>query len=158
LGRLLQAQGDFAGALAQYRRGQELSGKKTDSKQSSAEWVADLCYACGNGLKEKGQLDEAIVAYQEAIRLKPNYDAAHSALIAALKAQGILDNEAAASREAIRLKPEDSAAYFHLGSLLQAQGDFAEAVAAYRKGYELDRKRADWNSTSVRWVANLAHA
>jgi serine/threonine-protein kinase len=157
LGRLLQAQGDFAGAVAQYRRGQELSSKRTDSKPSSAQWVADACYTCGNGLKDQGKLDEAIVAYQEVVRRKPEYEAAYAALIVALKTQGKLDREVAASREALRLQPDDAVAHFHLGRLLQGQGEYAEAIVAYRKGWELDRKRADWDFMSPRWVANLTY-
>jgi serine/threonine-protein kinase len=157
LARLLQAQGDFAGALGQYRKGHELGSKNPDSKQPSAEWIAEVSYACANGLREQGKLDEAIIAYLDAVRLKPNYDAAYSALVPALKAQGKLDKEVAASREAIRLKPDAAVAYFHLGRLLQGQGEFAEAVVQYRKGHELDSKRPDWNYMSARWVADLSY-
>ena len=38
----------------------------------------------GDALKDSGQLDEAVAAFREAIRLKPEYADAHSNLILAL--------------------------------------------------------------------------
>jgi serine/threonine-protein kinase len=40
LGGLLQAQGDFAGALALYRKGHDLGSKQPDWKFPSAQWIA----------------------------------------------------------------------------------------------------------------------
>jgi tetratricopeptide (TPR) repeat protein len=40
LGGLLQAQGDFAGALALYRKGHEVGGKQPDWKYPSKQWIA----------------------------------------------------------------------------------------------------------------------
>src|SRR5262249_14776300 len=110
---------------------------------------ADLAHA----LKDRGKLDEAIIAYQKTIRLKTYYDAkVYSGLVQALKAQGKLDEAVAAYREAIRPKPDDAVAYFHLGGLLQAQGDFPAALALYRRGHEVGSKQPDWKYPSKHWI------
>jgi tetratricopeptide (TPR) repeat protein len=100
LGGLLQAQGDFAGALAQYLKGSGELGKKQPGWHSfgtSPMWpIADVFLSCGNGLRDRGQLDEAIVAYKEAIQLKPGYgDNAYPDLLLALKARGKLNETVA---------------------------------------------------------------
>ena len=64
----------------------------------------------------QGKLDEAIAAYREAIRLKPDYAEAHSNLGIALAGQGKLDEAIAEYREAIRLKPDYAAAHNNLGT------------------------------------------
>jgi serine/threonine-protein kinase len=143
LGGLLQAQGDFVGALAQYLKGSGELGKKQpgwNSYGTSPLWpIADVFLSCGNGLRDRRQLDEAIVAYKKAIQLKPGYgDNAYPDLLLALKARGKLDETVAAYREAIRLKPENTENYYQLGGLLQAQRDFAGALALYRKAQERD--------------------
>jgi serine/threonine-protein kinase len=148
LGGLLQAQGDFVGALAQYLKGSGELGKKQPGWHgigTSPMWpIADVFLSCGNGLRDRGQLDGAIVAYKEAIQLKPGYDRnAYPDLLLVLKARGRLNETVAAYREAIRLKPENTENYYQLGGLLQAQGDFAGALALYRKAQERDSKDSD---------------
>jgi tetratricopeptide (TPR) repeat protein len=109
--------------------------------------------ACGNGLKDQGKLDQAIVAYREAIRLRDYYDAkVFSALVQVLKARERLDKEVAASREAIRLKPDNAETYLYLGGLLEAQGDLAGAVALYRQGRDVGSKQPGWKEPSAQWV------
>jgi serine/threonine-protein kinase len=116
--------------------------------------IADLSYRHGNALRDQGKLDEAIVAFREAIRPYTYSNArAYSALVRALKAQGKLDEAVAAYREAIRLKPDNAETYFHLGGLLQAQDDFAGALALYRKGHELGSKQPGWKYPSAEWIA-----
>ena len=103
--------------------------------------------------KDQGKLDEAIAAYREAIRLKPELAKAYSALVLALKAQGKLDEAVAAYREAIRLKPDNAEAHLNLGGILRARGDFAGSLAMLRKGHELGSKQPGWPYPSAQWVA-----
>jgi tetratricopeptide (TPR) repeat protein len=57
-------------------------------------------------LVKKGQIDEGISKYHEAIRLKPDYAEAHSNLGLALVSKGQIDGAIRAFQEAIRLKPD----------------------------------------------------
>jgi tetratricopeptide (TPR) repeat protein len=153
LGRLLQGQGKFAEAVAQYRKGYDLDSKRADWNYMSGRWIANLSNACGNGLRDQGRLDEAIVAYRETIRLTDYYDAkVFSDLVQVLKARGRFDKEVAASREAIRLKPDDAETYLYLGGLFEAQSDLAGAVALYRQGHAVGSKQPGWKDPSAQWV------
>ena len=69
----------------------------------------------------KGQLDEAIAGYREAIRLEPDYAEAHYNLGIALQDKGQLDEAIAAYREAIRLKPDSAEAHYNLGNALRTR-------------------------------------
>ena len=73
----------------------------------------------GIALAKKGQLDDAIAEYREAIRLKKDNLGAHGNLGNALLGKGQLDEAIAEYREVIRLKKDDALAHRHLGNTLQ---------------------------------------
>jgi predicted O-linked N-acetylglucosamine transferase (SPINDLY family) len=83
-------------------------------------------------------MDDAIIAYGEAVRVKPDHSEAHNNLGAALQAQGRMAEAIAAYREAVRLQPRYATAWSNLGSAHQGQGDFNDAVAAYREALRLN--------------------
>jgi tetratricopeptide (TPR) repeat protein len=98
-------------------------------------------------LDAKGQLDEAIAEYREAIRLRPEYPLAHYNLGNALRDQGKHTEAEAEYREAIRLRPEDPDAHMNLGCALRDQGRFAEARKTISRCLELlprDDLRRPW--------------
>jgi tetratricopeptide (TPR) repeat protein len=80
-------------------------------------------------------LDEAIVEFRKAIRLKP--DLAHANLGNALRRQGKLDEAVAEYREAIRLQPDDHIGHHNLGDILRSLGKLDEAIAEYREAIRL---------------------
>jgi tetratricopeptide (TPR) repeat protein len=82
-------------------------------------------------------VDEAIAAYREAIRLRPDDARAHTNLGNALRDQGKVDEAIAAYREAIRLQPDLAKAHGNLGEALRRQGKVDEAIAAYREAIRL---------------------
>ena len=86
----------------------------------------------GTALFHLGKLDDAVAAYREALRIKPNYAEAHGNLGRALHEQGKHDAAAAAYRVALRIKPDDPSAHCNVGAALHSQGKLTEAVAAYR--------------------------
>ena len=88
-------------------------------------------------MKEKGQLDEAIAAYHQAITDKPNYAEAHNNLGNALKNKGQLDEAIAAYHRAIAIKPNYAEAHSNLGNALKDNGQFDEAIAACRQAIAL---------------------
>ncbi len=91
----------------------------------------------GLALKRKGSLDEAIVEYREAIRLKKDYAQAHSALGDCLHRKRQLDAAITEFRQTIELRENYAEAYFNLGNALTDQRKLVEAEAAYRKAIEL---------------------
>jgi protein O-GlcNAc transferase len=95
-------------------------------------------YEKGNALYEQGRMDEAIAAYRDAVRLKPDYSEAFNNLGAALQAHGMMDEALAAYRKAVELQPDYAMAWSNLGSCLQLRGILDDAVAAYRKAIRLN--------------------
>ena len=59
----------------------------------------------------KGDADEEIAEYHEALRLNPNNDLAHFDLAIALGRKGDVDGEIAEYREALRLNLDDDLAH-----------------------------------------------
>ena len=100
-------------------------------------------YNLGNALAFAGRLDEATVAYRQAIRLKPDYAMAHFKLGWALGEQGQLDEAIAGCRRAIELKPDHPDLHYKLGNYLDDAGRPSEAEAAYRKAIALRPDHAE---------------
>ena len=91
----------------------------------------------GIALREKGKVDDAIAAYREAIRLKPEWATAHYNLGIELYSKGEVDAAVAALREAIRLEPDYANAHYNLGVALGKKGEVDAAIAAYREATRL---------------------
>ena len=92
-------------------------------------------YERGQLLSSQGQRQEAIAAYREAIRLNPDYSAAHIDLGLALLAEDGKCTEAEAEfREAIRLGNWRGA--FNL-AMAKQDSDCREAIALYREAIRL---------------------
>jgi Flp pilus assembly protein TadD len=128
----------------------------TDRRPKNAHHLGCL----GMHLKESGRsadaapiLDRAIVAFREAIRLKPDLAEAHNCLGNALAGQGKVLEAIAEYREAIRLKRSFAAAHCNLGSVLRSEGHYAGSLAMYRKGHELGSRQPGWLYPSAQWVA-----
>jgi predicted O-linked N-acetylglucosamine transferase (SPINDLY family) len=86
----------------------------------------------GSALNEQSRLDDAVAAYREAIRLKPDFAEAHCNLGVSLRNQGKLTQAVAAYRRAIHLKPDLVEAHVSLGNALREDGKLDNAVAACR--------------------------
>ena len=83
------------------------------------------------------KLDDAVAAYREAIRLKPDDAEIQLGMGYALQTQEKLDEAVAAFREAIRLKPDYAEAHSYLGNAYLAQEKFDDAVIAFREAIRL---------------------
>jgi tetratricopeptide (TPR) repeat protein len=89
-------------------------------------------YNLGTALKDGKRLDQAIVHYQRAIVLQPDYAPAHNNLGAALRATGRPDEAIAQYRRALALKPDFGDASYNLASALLEQGQASASVAQFR--------------------------
>src|SRR5215472_12944629 len=65
-------------------------------------------------LNDQGKLEEAIAAYRQAIRIKPDFAEAYSNLGNSLSDQGKIDEAIAAYRQAIRIRPDFPEAHSNL--------------------------------------------
>ncbi len=125
-----------AGEPAAWRRLQEVA-RAADSdpwRQRQAEGY----YHLGRALTERRQLDEAITAYQQAVRLRPNYAAAHCDLGMVLAWKNRLDAALEACQTAVRLEPNLARAHFNLGFVLLRKNQLDAAIAAFHKATDLD--------------------
>ena len=91
-----------------------------------------------------GRLPEAILQYEEAVRIKPDYPEALNDLGVALsKTPGQLPQAISRYREAVRLRPRYAAAHNNLGSALsKISGGLPKAAAEFQAALRLDPENA----------------
>jgi len=94
--------------------------------------AAEAESAAGVALAAKGDTEGAIAHYRDAIRLDPNFGAAHNNLAATFAKAGRLEDAIAQYVEAIRLSPLRAEPHWNLGGVLQAAGRLQEAVPHLR--------------------------
>ncbi|MGO8835915.1 MAG: tetratricopeptide repeat protein [Limisphaerales bacterium] len=97
----------------------------------------------GDALLDKGQMDEAIGQYEEAIRIRPNYDEAHNNLGSALARKHQIDGAISQYQEAIRIRPDFVSAHYNLGVALSAKGQIDEAAGQFQEAIRLKPNYAD---------------
>ncbi len=111
----------------------------------SREWSGlDPKYAYSRGVASgvKGDHDNAIAAYSDAIRFDPKFPIAYNNRGVAYFKKGDNDHAIADYTEAIRLNPKVAAAYVNRGRAYGAKGDHDRAIADYAKAIRLDDKYA----------------
>ena len=85
----------------------------------------------------RGELDEAMNHYLEAIRINPSYDDALNNLGVALAMRGQTDEAIARIRESIRYAPRKADAYYNLGNVFVMQHKLDDAANAYTEALRL---------------------
>ncbi|TKB86194.1 MAG: tetratricopeptide repeat protein [Nitrospira sp.] len=80
----------------------------------------------------KGDLGQAIDEFKHALRLQPNYFAAHLNLANTLLDVGRNDAAMVEFKEALRLKPDDPKTHNDLGVALKEMGNLEGAIAEFR--------------------------
>ena len=160
LGNALKDIGQFDEAIASFRQairfkpnfaeahnnlGGTLTEKDDSTKPSlpigmrfgSCPITLALHYNLGIALHAKGQIDEAIGCYRQAIQLKPDYSEAHNNLGGVLSELGRFDEAIASYRQAIQLKPEFAEPHSNLGNALKDRGELEAAIASHRHAIRL---------------------
>ena len=82
-------------------------------------------------LARKGRSDDAMVHYEEAIRLQPNYADAYYNRGSVLFAKGRIDEAIADWEKALQMQPNDADVHTSLGNALLQKGSLREAIAHY---------------------------
>jgi protein O-mannosyl-transferase len=104
----------------------------------------------GFTLMDEGKLDEAIVHFREAIRLKPQYGSAYNNLGVALEKQGKIGPARVQYLEAIRVQPGCSEAYYNLGNIMSYQGNLEMAATYFREALKINKQYAEaYNNLGV---------
>lgn len=101
--------------------------------QQSEEYVT-----AGDQLREQGQLEEAIAAYSQAIRLNPDLTVAYNNRGTTYAVLGQLQMALQDLDEAIRLDPQYVDAYNNRGYAYVSLGRFRKAVEDYDEAIQLD--------------------
>ena len=86
----------------------------------------------GNNLLEQGKTKEAILVYQEALKLAPDDEEAHFDLAFAYSRNRQIDAAIKEYMEALRLWPDYPEAHNNLGNILAARRNYDEAVTHFR--------------------------
>jgi tetratricopeptide (TPR) repeat protein len=90
-------------------------------------------YNLGNAFLQQERLDEAMVQYQKALAINPDYAEAHNNLGNVLIQQGRAGEAIAHFQKALAIKPDYADAQNNLGSAFLQQGRLEEAIAHYQK-------------------------
>lgn len=110
---------------------------------TSVSPAARAAFQRGEKALEAGQLDEAAIAYQEALKATPNFAEALNGLGSVLFRQGKRAEAVTKFQAAIAADPGLKLAYFNLGYAARKNGDFAVAAQAYETYVKLDPSDAD---------------
>jgi S-layer protein (TIGR01567 family) len=108
-----------------------------DANQDHSETDAESWYSKGSALYDQGKYDEAIVAFDESIRIDPEYKWAWHDKGNALYKLGKHDEAIRAFDEAIKRKPESWAPWLMKSLAFDALGNSKEAEAALSKAKEM---------------------
>ena len=95
--------------------------------------AAKLKFEKGKKQVLEGNLDQAIISFQEAISLQSDYVGAYNQLGNALQGLGRSEEAIAVYQKILEINPNVAAAYCNLGCIWQMQGKFEEAIAAYQR-------------------------
>ncbi len=105
----------------------------------------------GNALLQKGQVENAIVQYQEVLKIQPNYADAHYNLGNALLKKGAVDESIDQFQQALQINPTIAEACINLGNALLQKGRVDEATAQFEQALQI-------NPASVEAHDNFGHA
>ena len=91
----------------------------------------------------KGQVDEALAHFEEALALQPRFADAHNNLGLVLLQQGRVDEAAVHFQEALAVRPENACAHYNLGNALLRKGQVDQAAAQFQQAIEFDPTYAE---------------
>jgi tetratricopeptide (TPR) repeat protein len=95
-------------------------------------------YGLGNALFEKGRVDDAVVQYEKALEINPDYAEACNNLGNALLQQGKVNEAITQLQRALQLNPDLADARNNLGNALLQQGKADEAIAQLQRALQLN--------------------
>lgn len=100
--------------------------------------VAPIYFNLGNTYQQAGKLEEAIVCYQQALRLNPNHAESLSNLGTVFQQQGKLEEAVDSFTKALRLKPESPEIFCNLGDVMRENMQFDTAIECIRNAIRIN--------------------
>lgn len=91
-------------------------------------------YERGVDAERKGKHDEAIVFYESALKISPDYYPAHNNLGSIYLSKSDFPSAETQFQEAVRLDQNEGQAYFNLGNVFMLTGRYAESQSAIESG------------------------
>jgi len=92
----------------------------------------------GKALAQKGKVDDAILEYQEVLKIEPRYADAHYDLGNALCKKGKIDEGIDQYQQALQINPNSVKTRLNLGNVLCATGKIDEAIAQYQQALQIN--------------------
>jgi tetratricopeptide (TPR) repeat protein len=115
-------------------------------------------FTSGDANRNSGRYDEAIVDYDETIRVEPNYAAGYNNRGRSYYAKGDYDRAIADFNQAITLDPKYVDAYYSRGLAYYAKRDYDRAMADYNQAITLDPEFAlAYNGRAYVYLARKDH-
>jgi tetratricopeptide (TPR) repeat protein len=140
-----------AASLSQYPDAWFMDADRERVKKATAEYLASLTarpdqwdshYNLGNYYLNRGEIKEALAAYDTALKIEPR---AAMVMVNAAMAYVRMDDKGMAEkflRQAIKTAPDNAAAHFNLGLLKAEQNRVREAERELKEAFRLDPKMA----------------
>jgi tetratricopeptide (TPR) repeat protein len=100
-------------------------------------------YNLGYAFQEAGRIDDAIIEYRTAERLRPSDAQMHSNLGVVLAAKGEHDEAIAQYEQALRLNPDFAEARNNLGMAFASAGQYDQALLQLDRAITLDARSAE---------------
>ena len=122
LGEIWRSQGNLSPSLRCYLKALELQ-----PDLMSADFFLDL----GSELAENNQIDEAMICYNQALKIDPNHTKSYLNLGVMWRKKGDLSKAIALYQQALALDPNLHSGYFNLGNVFLEQERLDEAIVAY---------------------------
>src|SRR5438067_9723993 len=153
LGYLFSDRGDLDKAISHFESAARIRSGKTNPHYDVASAFVQVNLA--DALARKGRSDEAMVHYEEALRLQPYYADAYYNRGNVLFAKGRIDEAIADWEKALELQPNDADSHTGLGNALLRKGSLREAIAHYETALALAPEDPH-SRNNIAWVLATA--
>jgi tetratricopeptide (TPR) repeat protein len=118
-------------------------------------------YNLASMLQMRGKVEEAVVQYAEALKIRPQDAVANNALGGAFLASGHPDEAIPRLNAALKARPDYFDAHYNLGNALAQRGDFQNAVAQFRAAVQISPEDANAQAnlgSALAQIGELAEA
>jgi tetratricopeptide (TPR) repeat protein len=121
-------------------------------RNSESLWIHTLACTSDNfighnnfgiALLKTGNVDEAMVHYQKALEIKPDFAEAHNNLGNFLFQKGSVDEAIVRYQMALEINPDYAEAHYNLGNALLKMGNVDEAIAHLQKALQINPDYAE---------------